>query len=270
MRWIAAAVLVLLGFAVYVRADSPLNSAQHREVLAEAQRDYDRGITQLRSDPAAAKAAFQAAAGRFQLAADSIPDNGVLRYNLANAQLQSGDVGRAILNYRRAEKFIPGDARLRSNLDYARTLVRSQIAPSGSRSLVNAVLTWHHRTSTVTRWTIFVVCYAVLWLTVALRMWRPIGGLTAVIVICLILSIIVGASVAADSMAWGRTTAGVILNDDVTVRKGNGTGFELQFAQSLHSGTEFELLEKRGDWLDIRLPDDKTGWIEARATELVP
>lgn len=269
MRRIVLAAILLFGFAVEIHA-ADLTTEQRREILSEAQGDYDRGIAQLRSDPAAAKSAFQSAAERFQFAADTGPENGVLRYNLANACLQSGDIGRAILNYRRSARLIPGDARLQSNLDYARTLVRSQIAPSGGRSLLNALLTWHDRTSTSARWSIFVVCYAMLWLALAARMWRPIGGLRAVVAIGAVLSITVGVSVAADALGWGRVPAGVILTDEVTVRKGNGTGFEPQFAQSLHSGTEVELLERRGEWLNIRLPDDKTGWIEAGSAELVP
>jgi hypothetical protein len=264
------ALLVALSFYMTANAASDLTSDQRREVLVEAQRDYDRGITQLRSDPATAKSAFQSAAQRFQLAADSSSDNGVLLYNLANAHLQSGDVGRAILNYRRAARLMPGDARLQSNLDYARTLVRSQIAPSGSRSLVNALLTWHHRTSTKARWMMFAACYTALWIALVIRQRRSIGGLTAVVAICAILAIAVGVSVASDVLGWGRAAAGVILIDDVTVRKGNGIGFEPQFSQSLHSGTEFELIEQRGEWLNVRFPDGKTGWFESHVAELVP
>ena len=41
--------------------------------------------------------------------------NGALLYNLGNARLQAGDVGKAIVSYRRAERLIPGDERLELN-----------------------------------------------------------------------------------------------------------------------------------------------------------
>jgi hypothetical protein len=270
MSRIAVALVVLLAFTGVARSASELTHEQRRETLIEAQRDYDRAIAQLRSDPVAAKSAFQSAADRFQLAADSGAENGVVRYNLANAYLQAGDLGRAILNFRRAERLIPGDARLRANLDYARTLVRSQIAASGSRSLMNALLAWHHRTSTQTRWVVFAAAYTALWVALVIRQRRSIAGLSMVVVIGAVLAAGLGLSVASDLKGWGRPSSGVILIDDVTVRKGNGLGFEPQFAQSLHSGTEFELIERRGDWMNVRFRDGKSGWIEAAATELVP
>ena len=47
--------------------------------------------------------------------------NGKLYYNLGNAYLKSGDVGRAILWYERALKLMPHDPDLRFNINYARS-----------------------------------------------------------------------------------------------------------------------------------------------------
>lgn len=43
-----------------------------------------------------------------------------LFYNLGNAYYQQGDPGRAILNYRRAERLMPADADLKNNLRFVR------------------------------------------------------------------------------------------------------------------------------------------------------
>ncbi len=45
--------------------------------------------------------------------------SGNLFYNLGNAYFKKGDLGRALLNYERANLFIPGDQDLRSNYDFA-------------------------------------------------------------------------------------------------------------------------------------------------------
>ena len=56
--------------------------------------------------------------GYFQLI-DNGYVNGHLYYNLGNAYFRSGQLGRAILNYKRAQLLIPRDADLNFNLRYA-------------------------------------------------------------------------------------------------------------------------------------------------------
>ena len=49
--------------------------------------------------------------------------SGPLYYNLGNAYFRIGTKGKAILNYERALQLLPRDADVKSNLDYARSLV---------------------------------------------------------------------------------------------------------------------------------------------------
>ena len=49
--------------------------------------------------------------------------NGALYFNLANAYFRTGDFGRAVLYYNKAETLRPRDANLAHNLDYARTFL---------------------------------------------------------------------------------------------------------------------------------------------------
>ncbi len=81
--------------------------------------------------------------------------------------------------------------------------------------------------------------------------------------------IAVGVSVAAQLIGEHRTPEGVVVVDDVVVRKGNSEGFEPQFAESLHQGVEFRVVEERPGWLHIRLSNDKSGWIRTEQAELI-
>ena len=45
--------------------------------------------------------------------------NGHLYYNLGNTHIRLGNTGKAILNYLRAQKFLPRDQDLQANLKYA-------------------------------------------------------------------------------------------------------------------------------------------------------
>jgi len=51
-------------------------------------------------------------------------ESGPLYYNLGNAYFKADSLGKAILNYLRAQRLIPGDADLKSNLRYAQSLIK--------------------------------------------------------------------------------------------------------------------------------------------------
>jgi hypothetical protein len=46
---------------------------------------------------------------------------------------------------------------------------------------------------------------------------------------------------------------------------GHAANYEPAFNKPLSEATEFRLLESRGDWILVRLPDGNEGWIEQRA-----
>jgi hypothetical protein len=68
-----------------------------------------------------------------------------------------------------------------------------------------------------------------------------------------------------------RATAkeGVILAEEVAARKGDGESYSPSFAAPLHEGTEFVLLDERGDWLHIRLMDDRACWIPRSSAGII-
>jgi hypothetical protein len=267
-RAIVVMLLFVAGAAAPARG-AELSTAQRQQILVEAQQAYDRGIALLPSDPAEARRRFTVAAERFKVLVDDGVDNGRLHYNLANAYLQAAEIGPAVLHYRRAERYEPGDPRLRSNLAYARTLCRSRIEPGGGRALADALLGWHRGTPIRTRITIFAVAWCALWIGLVALRFRSSPALRAGLAVLAVIVVVTGASVAADLWLAPAQPEGVILADDVIVRKGNGEGFEPSFQEPLHQGVEFTLLARRAGWLHIELPDGKQGWIRAERAEMV-
>ena len=72
-------------------------------------------------------------------------------------------------------------------------------------------------------------------------------------------------SAAYDWYRFDYVVRGVITQADVVARKGNAESYEPALNEKLSEGTEFRLLERRGDWLLIRLPGGQEGWIDQRA-----
>ena len=68
-----------------------------------------------------------------------------------------------------------------------------------------------------------------------------------------------------DWFRFDATQHGVVIQPQTIARKGNAASYEPAFNKPLPEATEFRLMERRGDWLLVRLPDGNEGWIEERA-----
>ncbi|UCH82283.1 MAG: tetratricopeptide repeat protein, partial [Nitrospiraceae bacterium] len=55
-------------------------------------------------------------------------ESGNLYYNIGNSYFKKGELGKAIVNYERANKLIPDDSDLKSNHDFARSKVRNTVS----------------------------------------------------------------------------------------------------------------------------------------------
>jgi len=195
--------------------------------------------------------------------------NGQLFYTLGNCWFMAGDLGRAILNYRRAETFLPRNADVQHNLNAARDL-RTDLIPEKERHpLTDKLLGWHFKSSTPLRGWLFSVSWLVLWGAV-LWVRRSTKKTPQICVISAgLLSAILLTSLATEAIMKHRTQPGVIIAE-VLVRKGDGERYAPAFQEPLHSGTEFLRLETRKNWWNIQLADGQTCWIPDHAAEMVP
>ncbi len=267
IHWPLALGIVLSAVALARAVD--LSDAERLATLAEATRAFQRGADLRQVNPSEARAAFRTAAEQYQLLLDAGVRNGKLFYNLGNAYFESGDLGRAIANYRRAQEFIPGDGRLEHNLRYARSLRSNQIESTGQRAFWKTLFFWHYQSAFRTRIVLGLTLYVAFWLLLIVRNFAPRAGWRWLLIPALALWVALGISVTVDLLAAQQHHEGVIIANNVIVRKGNGDGYEPQFKQKLHEGVEFVVRERQPEWLLIELPDGKTGWIRNDQVELI-
>ncbi len=237
--------------------------------FAQALLDFDQAQEAQARQPDRARRLFHSAARRFENIAATGVVNGRLEYNLGNCHLQLGDIGRAILHYRRAERLIPNDPWLADNLRLARSRCLTAIQHTRRSRLLRAIFFLHYDLSLHDRARIALAAYAVVWGLLILhnfvrRRWvATAASFGAVAVIAL------GVSVAITHWSDRNTPVGVVTAMDVIAHKGPGTGYQRQFEQPLQPGVEFDVRGRRGGWWRIELPDGKSGWIEATGAELV-
>ncbi len=196
--------------------------------------------------------------------------NARLYYNLANAYLLKEDVGRAILNYRRAARLDGSDINLRKNLAFARTRRIDKVEVGAERRVLETLFFWHYDFSLRTRFLLACLSFAgvCIALTVTIRFGRgPAASAVAlfcgVLVLCFLTSILV------ESHRQANTRYGVITVPEIVARQGDGPNYPPSFKDPLHAGTEFELLEQRPGWLHIQLSNGTDAWIPDGTASLV-
>jgi hypothetical protein len=195
--------------------------------------------------------------------------NAGLYYNLANAYLLKDDIGRAILNYRRAERLDRSDLNIKKNLAFARSRRVDRVETAAEKRVLETLFFWHYDLSLRTKFLLACLAFAALCISGAGMIWRGRGTTgTAVAVLSAVLVVSLLASIFVDVRRQSGRRFGVITAAEVVARQGDGPNYPPSFQDSLHGGTEFDLLEQRPGWLHIRLSDGTDAWVPEDAAEL--
>ena len=193
-----------------------------------------------------------------------------LYYNLANAYFLKGDIGRAILNYRRGERLDPGNADIHKNLAFARSNRIDKIELKAREKVLKTLLFWHYDFSIKTRFLLACITFAVACLALTFLLWRGRNNfIVTTAAVCGVIFICLFGSVVLSRVKMASRTCGVVVAGEVIARQGDGENYMPSFKEPLHAGTEFELLESRDSWLHIKLADESQAWIETGAAELI-
>lgn len=249
-------------------ADTPL--VDRDQEFQQALADFDHAQQLLVNRPNRARELFRSAARRFENIIAMGVENGQLEYNLGNCYLQAGDIGIAIVHYRRAERLSPGHPYLKDNLHTARQRCTTVIERTRRGAVMRNFFFWHYETSMTARWTALTLFFFTFWGFMILRTLFGRRSLTISSVVCGALIVALVLSVSVTYWSERHTPEGVITALDVAVYKGPGSGYQRQFEQPLQPGVEFTLRERRGGWWAIELPDGHSGWISADQADLIP
>lgn len=277
-----AAVTTLMGLLAVAPAiaqsEAPhgTDPAGQRDALERALADFDAAVALGDHTSPQARQLYRRAADTFASIIGQGIENGHLYYNLANAQLRLGETGPAIVSYRRALRLMPGNENVRRNLRFARNLREVRIQPRAVSTALETVFFWHHQTSHAARTTGALACYTAFWILMmaglpARRRLPPFIWTTRLVGL---LALILAASVAWDRLAAAHRNEGVLITDDVVLRKGNGASYDPQLETPLAEGIEFRLIETRDDldgntWYYVELPDGTDGWLRGDLADLI-
>jgi len=268
MRATAIALLGLWLAAASASAEIPHDEAVL--IFQEANQLFRQANEASVNNPGEAYELYRSAALRYERLTDEGGiENGRLYYNLGNAYYRMDDLGRAILNYRRAERFLPGDADLMENLASARSRRLDRFELETGAKAMRTLLFWHYDLSFRLRRLLLALFSAAFWALAAWGVWRgrqaPRGALLATGLLAAAMAVSLGA----EAFSAASSEGGVVTAPETVARKGDGETYEPAFTEPLHAGAEFRLLERRPDWYRGKLPDGRAFWVPARDVELV-
>ncbi len=240
----------------------------HKEALAlfrEANKIF-RQAGKVGDGPEAAEL-YNKALLRYERLRRSGIHNAKLYYNIGNTWFRLHDMGRAILNYRRAQRYIADDENLAQNLAFVKSLQPDKIVPRQRSEILKTLFFWHYDLPLNIRWWLFAVAWLLLWVMLFFRLRRRsrigLGFLWP-----LVPALLLGGSLLV-SYRYPPAPAGVLTAKEVVARKGDGLIYKPSFTAPLHAGLEFRLLERRGGWLHIRLINGQECWIPALSAEMI-
>lgn len=189
-------------------------------------------------------------------------------FNLGNIYYESGDLGRSLLNYRRAQQWWPRDADLSNNLALVR---RERVDLQGEETgfteglaaLTTGILSLSELSMLVA--VSWVSWFALLAASILKSVWRyKLRSSVIVIGIILLLGLFLLGSRLDISL---RHPAAVVVEPIVQVFTGPGEGY-LELYQ-LHAAAEIYVWNTQNSWVQFALPDGRLGWMPLSAVELV-
>ena len=208
---------------------------------------------------------FASASQAYQQLVDQGIEHSDLFYNLGNAYFKQGDIGRAILNYRRALRLTPREADIQANLALAQQQTTDQLDVSGE-SIMNRVASLSQGWVTLNE--LALVALGLWFLLTILVLAYSQSRTERIQELIQYGAFLVTFLFAINLFALGsrlyiaqNQPAGVIVADKVDVSSGPGQAqYITEF--TLHSGTEIRMLEERDEWIRIALPGDQLqGWV---------
>lgn len=274
MRALIRCVPILCLLLAATAQAARLSRAEQKDLFAQAESLFREGdALTAKGQDAAASEKYRAAALRYErIAREAGVRNGRLDYNIGNCYFRAGDLGRAILYYRRAQRLIPNDPNLRQNLRqnlaYARLRRADVVKERVGRRVARTLLFLHYDLSPFPKIVLAAVFLNLAALLGLLRLFRPSAPRWPLFVL-FGLGLLFIASVSFTELDLHRSPPGVVVAESVVARKGDGAAYEPSFKAPVHAGMEFRLVERRADWYHIELPDGRRCWIPDKSARLV-
>lgn len=194
-----------------------------------------------------------------------------LYFNLGNCYFKNGEITKAILNYERAKKLKPNDEDIQFNLELMNQFVVDKIEPLPRPFFVKGIENSMNLFSS-NQWAKMSIAGFVLALILALTYlfsrnltFRKLSFTLSIIVLSLtILTFIFSAK---QKSKLNQHNYAIIFSPTVTVKASPAESGTDLFV--IHEGLKVQLIDNLNNWIEIRLSDGNTGWVQKGVLEII-
>ncbi len=188
-------------------------------------------------------------------------------YNLGNSYFRQNQLGKAILNYKRALVLQPGDDDTEANLTFIKLFTLDKLEEQKINPLSN-LLQWFlnlwSKDNLALLTSLFYSLSVILGIFILFKGAKRylLLGLISLLVLFVIFGYSLWVKIKIDSINYG-----VVVVPQAEVRSGPGQDYVLQFTG--HEGLELRVDEQAEGWYRISLSNGIKGWIHKEAVEII-
>lgn len=194
-----------------------------------------------------------------------------LYYNYANALYKSGNIGKAILFYERAQKLDPDNEDIQHNINYLNRQKTDKIVPL-EKFFISQWIDNLAKIFTSNQWAYLCVilfsCSLALLLTYLFssRRWlRKTSFFTSLLL--LVVSVVSLSYALSTKRASLSTEAAIVMTGSVSVKSApDNSGTEVFV---IHEGTKVFIKSELSTWSEVSLEDGSVGWLPTETIESI-
>ncbi len=194
-------------------------------------------------------------------------ESGNLYYNIGNCYFKNGRLGKAILNYEKAERLIPRDKDLESNYKYANSMVKYNMPEAGKICIVRFADKFSGEFTinelTILMSIIYVLIVLVVIAYVIFKTHKR--NFNAAVSILILIFALCCFSFHAKLFRLNREA--VIIKENASAKFEPFDRATTHF--KIYEGMKVYVLSSKSSWYKIRRPDGKTGWVKKESIELI-
>lgn len=203
---------------------------------------------------------YDSAAAYYEQIAALKPESADIYYNLGNAYYRQNKIAFAILNYERALKLNPEHKEAKENLLMAESRINNHIVNAGDIFFINW---WQSitRATNATKWAVAaLVAFSLIIVLIFIRRFQKISYVPAQLqgVLIFFFACLIALAVSSADHAMNNSAA-VVMQTDAPLMNAEQKGKPLTLVPE---GTVIKVLSDKGDWLEVRLPDGRSGWLQ--------
>jgi tetratricopeptide (TPR) repeat protein len=210
------------------------------------------------------KGSYKEAVDKYQLLNKSGYRSAALYFNLGNSFFKMKEYSTAVLYFEKARLLAPNDDEIKYNLELTRTLTGDKMDAIEEffiyrwvRAVINLLPFEYWAWLSVSCFVLSLIMIA-LYLFARIRIIKVLSFWLAVALFFISLNSFVFASIQHKTIQQSNTA--IIMTPAVTAKSSpSETGSDLFV---VHDGTKISILQKSGDWAEIRLADGSRGWVK--------